>query len=208
MDDTGTGSLVLFRTNSEFGPISSVSQTDNYRFVVGLNGAIDDNWSWDLYYQYGRSDFSNRQINNLIPGNMSLAADAVVDPATGNTVCAAALSGIDPNCVPINLFGVGSPSQEAIDYVTGTSISDTQLKQQVVSASVSGDLFEGWAGPISSTFGAEYRKESLKREVDDLSERALFLITNAQPLEGDYNVKEIFGEVLVPILNEEQPDNP
>lgn len=202
MDDTGEGALVLFRTNSEFGPISSVSQTNNYRFVAGLNGDFDDNWSWDLYYQYGRTDFSNRQINNLIPGNMALAADAVLDPDSGNIVCAAALSGVDPNCVPINLFGVGSPSQEAIDYVTGTSISDTQLKQQVVAASINGDLFEGWAGPITTAFGAEYRKESLKREVDDLSEQALFLITNAQPLEGDYDVKEVFGEVLVPILDE------
>ncbi|WP_417624684.1 TonB-dependent receptor [Paremcibacter congregatus] len=203
MTDTGTGSLALFRTNSEFGPISSVSQTVNYRFVAGLKGDLNDNWSWDAYYQYGRSDFSNRQINNLLPGNMALAADAVIDPITGNPVCAAALSGVDPNCVPINLFGVGSPSQDAIDYVTGTSISDTILKQQVAAASVSGDLFEGWAGPISTSFGLEYRKESLKREVDDLSERALFLITNAQPLEGDYNVKEVFGEVLVPLLNEE-----
>lgn len=203
MDNTGTGSLVLFRSNSEFGPITSVSQTSNYRFVVGLDGDIDDNWSWDLYYQYGRSDFSNRQINNVIKGNMALAADAVLDPATGDIVCASALSGVDPNCMPINLFGVGSPSQAAIDYVTGTSISDTRLKQQVVAASISGDMFEGWAGPISTVFGLEYRKESLKREVDDLSERALFLITNAQPLEGEYNVKEVFGEVLVPLLDEE-----
>lgn len=203
MNNTGEGALVLFRTNSEFGPISSVSQTNNYRFVMGLNGDFDDNWSWDVYYQYGRTDFSNRQINNLIPGNMALASDAVIDPGTGDIVCAAALSGVDPNCVPINLFGVGSPSQAAIDYVTGTSISDTQLKQQVFAASINGDLFEGWAGPITTAFGVEYRKESLKREVDDLSEQALFLITNAQPLEGDYNVKEVFGEVLVPILDED-----
>ncbi|MFC3051613.1 TonB-dependent receptor [Kordiimonas pumila] len=202
MDDTGTDSLTLFRTNGEFGPITSVSQTNNYRFVTGLNGELESGWAWDVYYQYGRTNFSNRQINNLIPGNMALASDAVVDPATGDTVCAAALSGLDPNCVPINLFGSGSPSAEAIEYVTGTSISDTALKQQVVAASISGDLFEGWAGPVSTAFGVEYRKESLNREVDDLSEQAQFLITNAQPLSGSFNVKEVFGEVLIPLLDE------
>ncbi|WP_417451263.1 TonB-dependent receptor plug domain-containing protein [Kordiimonas sp.] len=201
MDATGTDSFSLYRIGHEFGPITSVSQTNNYRFVGGLNGTLASDWSWDVYYQYGRSDFSNNQTNNLISSKLSMASNAVVDPATGEVVCAAALSGVDTSCVPINLFGAGSPSQAAADYVTGTGMSQTALKQQVVAASISGDLFEGWAGPISTAFGVEYRKESLKREVDEVSEQAQFLITNAQPLEGSYNVKEAFGEVLVPLLD-------
>ncbi|WP_081611385.1 TonB-dependent receptor [Kordiimonas gwangyangensis] len=201
MDASGTDSISLYRTNSEFGAITSVSKTQNLRFVAGFDGEFSNGWTWDVYYQYGRVDFSNQQTNNMIPGNLSLAADVVTDPVTGEAVCASALSGQNPNCVPINLFGVGSPSAAAIDYVTGTSISDTKLRQDVVAATVNGDLFEGWTGPISTAFGVEYRKESLKREVDDVSEQAGFLITNAQPLEGEYNVKEGFGEVLVPLLN-------
>ncbi|WP_262689766.1 TonB-dependent receptor [Kordiimonas aestuarii] len=201
MDATGTSSFDLYRIGHEFGPITSVSQTNNYRFVGGLKGMLASDWSWDVYYQYGRSDFSNNQTNNLIPGKLSMAANAVVDPDTGDVVCAAALSGADSSCVPINLFGEGSPSPAAIGYVTGTGMSQTALKQQVVAASISGDLFEGWAGPVSTAFGVEYRKESLKREVDEVSEQAGFLITNAQPLEGSYNVKEAFGEVLVPLLD-------
>ena len=201
MDSSGTSSISLYRTNSEFGAITSVSKTQNLRFVTGFNGDFGNDWTWDVYYQYGRVDFSNLQLNNMIEGNLALAADVVTDPTTGEAVCASALSGQNPNCVPINLFGAGSPSQAAIDYVTGTSMSDTKLRQDVIAATVNGDLFEGWAGPISTAFGVEYRKESLKREVDDVSEQAGFLITNAQPLEGDYNVKEGFGEVLVPIFN-------
>ncbi|WP_417458970.1 TonB-dependent receptor [Kordiimonas sp.] len=201
MDASGVDTLSLYRTNAEFGPITSVSKTQNFRLVTGFDGAFSNDWTWDVYYQYGRVDFSNQQTNNLIPGNLSLAADVVTDPTTGAPICASALSGQNPNCVPINLFGSGSPSQAAIDYVTGTSISDTRLRQDVVAATVNGDVFEGWAGPVSTAFGVEYRKESLKREVDDLSEQAQFLITNAQPLEGSYDVKEAFGEVLVPLLN-------
>lgn len=198
MDAEGIASFDLYRTNDEFGAITSISSTDNYRFVLGFDGNFANDWTWDIYYQYGRSDFSNHQINNLIPGNLALAMDAVRDPVTNEIVCRSAA----PGCVPINMFGAGSPSAAAIDYVTGTSMSETRLKQQVVAASVSGDLLENWAGTIATTFGAEYRKESLDREVDDLSAQSAFLITNAQPLSGSYNVKEVFGEVLIPLLSE------
>lgn len=198
MDNEGIGAFPLFRTNDEFGPITSISKTENIRLVGGFDGTFENGWSWDIYYQYGQSDFSNRQKNNLIPGNLALAMDAVYDPVADKIVCRSAA----PGCVPINMFGAGSPSKEAIDFVTGISISDTTLRQQVVSGSVSGDLFDAWAGPISATFGAEYRKESLDREVDDLSEQARFLITNAQPLSGSYDVKEVFGEVLVPLMKD------
>jgi len=203
---TGTP-LVLFRTIEEVDPISSVSKSTNIRLVAGFNGQLDDKYDWEVYFQHGRTDFSNRQTNNMIVSNLDFALDAVVDPATGAPACAAALSGVAPNCVPINLFGAGSPSQAALDYVLGTSISDTKLTQQVVAANISGDIFDGWAGPIAATVGAEYRKEKLNREVDDLSEQAAFLITNAQPLEGDLDVKEVFGEVLVPIMNDDSLGN-
>lgn len=200
IDDTGTGSLALWRTTDDFNrPITSVSETNNLRFVGGFTGDFSNGWTWDVYYQYGKVDFQNTQENNLIPGNLQNAADAVLDPVSGEIVCASGA----PGCVPINLFGFGSPSEAAIDYVTGNSISNTTLTQQVVSASVNGDVFDGWAGPISAAFGAEYRAEDLDRQVDALSDNAAFLITNAQPLQGNIEVADVFGEVLVPLLDDD-----
>ncbi|MEE8338857.1 MAG: TonB-dependent receptor, partial [Xanthomonadales bacterium] len=99
------------------------------------------------------------------------------------------------------------PSQAAIDYITATGMALTKLKQQVVSASIGGEIFEGWAGPVAATFGAEYRDESLDRTVDDNNDNFRFLITNAQPLTGDIDVKELFTEVLVPLISGNQELN-
>ncbi len=209
MNNTGVPFLVLFRTFEEFPPITSVNENQNKRIVLGLDGKIDDNWWWEAYYQYGKAEFSNDQANNLLPANLALAANAVLDPLTGETVCAANAGGASgaPGCVPINLFGKGSPSQAAIDYITATGMAFTKLKQQVVSASIGGEIFEGWAGPVAATFGAEYRDESLDRTVDDNNDNFRFLITNAQPLSGDFNVKELFTEVLVPLISGSQELN-
>ncbi len=209
MDVTGVPFLVLFRTFEEFPPISSVNENENKRVVIGLDGEFGNNWWWETYYQYGRAKFSNDQANNLLTANLANAANAVVDPVSGEIVCAANAGGAGgaPGCVPINLFGKGSPSQAAIDYITATGMALTTLKQQVVSATIGGDIFEGWAGPISAAFGAEFRDESLDRTVDDNNDNFRFLITNAQPLSGDIDIKELFTEVLVPLISGKQELN-
>lgn len=209
MDVTGVPFLVLFRTFEEFPPISSVNENENQRVVVGLDGEFGNNWWWETYYQYGRAEFSNDQANNLLTANLANAADAVVDPVSGEIVCAANAGGANgaPGCVPVNLFGKGSPSQAAIDYFTATGMAFTTLKQQVASATIGGEIFEGWAGPISAAFGAEFRDESLDRTVDDNNDNFRFLITNAQPLSGDIDVKELFTEFLIPLISGDQDLN-
>ncbi|MBL4836054.1 MAG: TonB-dependent receptor [Kordiimonadaceae bacterium] len=197
LDDNGLAGFGLYRTNPDIGTIATDAKSKNVRIVTGLNGEMSSDWTWDLYFQYGRSDFSNQQPHNIIKANLAEAVDAIIDPVSGSIVCRSG----NPDCTPISLFGSGSPSQAAIDYVSGTGMSDTVLKQHVVAATFSGDLMEGWAGPISTAFGAEYRKESLNRTVDDISDNFGYLITNAQPLAGQFDVKEAFAEVLIPLIS-------
>ena len=206
MDDSGVPFLVLFRTFEEFPPITSVNENENTRVVLGLNGDFGESWWWETYYQYGKAEFSNDQTHNLLPANLANAANAVVDPMSGEIICAANAGGANgaPGCVPVNLFGMGSPSQAAIDYFTATGMAFTKLKQQVVSASIGGEIFDGWAGPISAAFGAEYRDETLDRTVDENNDNFNFLITNAQPLEGDIDVTELFTEFNIPLLSGDQ----
>ncbi len=199
-------SFALFRTFEEFDPITSASLTENMRFVGGLKGEFGSNWSWEVSGQYGQTDFSNKQYNNLLVGNLLRAADAV--EVGGNIVCrvnadADPLNN-DSSCVPINLFGKGSPSAGAIDYITDTGISKTRIKQTVFSGQIGGELFEGWAGPILATVGGEYRKQTLNRTVNAPNDNEEFRIVNAQPLKGKYDVTEGFVEVAVPLLAGEQ----
>src|SRR5690606_27355609 len=133
------------------------------------------------------------------------AIDAV-DAGGGNIVCRVNADGVatndDPGCRPFNLFGSGSPSAEAIDYVAGTSEFDMVTKQQVVAASLSGDLFELWAGPVGAAFGAEYRKEEIDAVADPISEANGWHSSNRKAITGEYDVKEVFGELVIPVIRD------
>ncbi|HEX7116051.1 MAG TPA: TonB-dependent receptor [Steroidobacter sp.] len=196
------GGLPLFRTFEEVPPITSVSKNENMRFVAGLNGEFGASFKWTVSGQWGRTRFSNDQPYNLLVGNLVLAADAVVDPDSGEIVCRANLGGANgaPGCVPINLFGRGSPSPEALDYIFETGRSDTEIEQTVFAADVSGELFEAWAGPVLSSFGVEYREEKLDRRVNEPNANEEFLIVNAQPLNGKFDVTEAFAEFALPLF--------
>jgi hypothetical protein len=111
---------------------------DTYRVTTGLSGEFGNDLSWDVYYQYGRTDrvqHGRQQPRRRRPGQpvtnpatiarsnalFFFAADAVVDPATGQPTCRALLSA-DPllraaaaGCVPINLFGIGNVTQAGED---------------------------------------------------------------------------------------------
>jgi outer membrane receptor protein involved in Fe transport len=196
----------LFRTFEELPPITSESKNDNVRLVAGLKGSFAGSFKWNASGQFGRTKFSNVQPSNLLVGNLVLAADAVRDPISGNIVCRANLGGANgaPGCSPINLFGKGSPSAAALDYITDRGTSDTEIKQTVFMADVGGELFDAWAGPLLGTFGVEWRKEQLDRVVNAPNENEEFLIVNAQPLKGDFTAKEGFAEFALPLLKTDQ----
>ncbi|HEY0963008.1 MAG TPA: TonB-dependent receptor [Pseudomonadales bacterium] len=188
--------LGLFRT-SEGSP-------EIHRYVAGLEGDIGNGWTWDTYVQYGDSSFQQRRGGNIHVTRFQNAVDAVFD-ANGQIACRVNIDAVatnnDPNCAPFNLFGAGSPSAAAMAYVTGTSSLDMDIEQTVAAFNVGGDLFEGWAGPISSAFGVEYREESLSAVADPDSELNLWSTSNRKGIDGSYDVREFYAEVGVPLVN-------
>jgi iron complex outermembrane recepter protein len=198
----GEPTFALGRYSSDFGFIEADRANKTTRAVVGLDGKFGQGWSWNAYYQNGRTKYEAFLNGNLRPDLLALAADAVADPLTGNPVCASTL--VDPanGCVPINLFGQGSPSAAAIDYVTDRQELRSTIKQQVAAVSIQGEPFETWAGAVAIATGIEYRKESLDARSDAVSAADGFLIGNPKPLQGEYNVREGFFETVVPLLSD------
>ncbi|MEO6339699.1 MAG: TonB-dependent receptor [Caulobacteraceae bacterium] len=94
------------------------SGTAGFKWEITRPGWFNG-WNVDGYAQYGTADNKGYQEGVLLD-RISAAVDAVVDPATGKTVCRAALQnpGKWGSCVPINLFGRGAASDAAIAYVT------------------------------------------------------------------------------------------
>jgi outer membrane receptor protein involved in Fe transport len=68
------------------------------------------------------------------------------------------------DCVPLNVFGTGNFSQEAVDYVTSDKKGLRDLDQHFAEALLTGELYEGWgAGPIGFAGGLTFRKESFNQ---------------------------------------------
>jgi iron complex outermembrane receptor protein len=174
------------------------------RGVVGAEGKLIGDWKWEGYYQYGRNHFEQERIGNVNVTNFRRAIDAVA--TSGGVACRvnadASSANDDPACRPFNLFGDGSPSAESIRYATGTSSFRMITKQQVAALSANGDLFSTWAGPIGAATGIEYRKEEIDAVADPISEANGWQTSNRKAIRGDYNVKEVFGELVVPLARD------
>ena len=180
------------------------SNNHNVRAVVGLDGVLGlGTWKWDAYYQYGRNEVTEqRSGGNRIMANYRAATDVVTNPANGQPICRTTLTNPTNGCVPFNIFGLGSPSSSAIAYVTGVGTMNNVQTQHVVAVNFRGDLFKLPAGAISAAVGAEYRKESTNQVVDPISAAGGFEFTNLAALSGSYNVKELYGELIVPVLKD------
>ncbi|WP_294173056.1 TonB-dependent receptor [uncultured Sphingomonas sp.] len=182
----------------EFGNRRSETTRDFYRFVTGFEGDLfSDRFRWDATYNFGRTienQSGNGQINTV---NFRNAFSAI--PGTDGPVCA------DPQaraqgCVPVNIFGQGTISQAALDYLEAEQTFQTRITQQVLQANLSGSLFELPAGPLGIAVGGEYRKESSSENNDALTNQGLNAGNALPDTSGSFNVKEAYGEVNVPIL--------
>lgn len=174
-----------------------------YRVVLGAEGNLPGDWRWDTYVQYGKNRFEQFRIGNLHMPRFRRAIDAVFGP-TGQIECRVNIdadpTNDDPSCVPFNLFGSGSPSAEAVAYVTGTGWLKMDTTQSVAAFNLKGDLFQTWAGPVAAATGFEYRKEEIDAFVDEDSLLNNWQTANRKPIVGEYDVKEVYAEVVVPLL--------
>jgi len=148
-------------------------------FTAGFKSEIQsgllEGFSMDGYVQSGATDLRIRMKDYPRVDRIFIAMDAVRAP-DGSIQCRAAL--YDPatygNCIPLNLFGQGRASKEAIDYalgrddLTNIKVQAADLEQDLAELTFSGEVFEGWgAGPISTAFGVAYREDRISQRIRD-----------------------------------------
>lgn len=214
--------FTMGRMNFDIGPSVADARNRTSDLIAGLDAELGGGWSLSAYYEHGRNQQTIRTENNLILENFYAAADAVYDPASGAITCRVSLThpGLYPGCTPINLFGEGSPSQAAKDYVTGASQYTAVLTQDVASFTLRGEPLSTQAGPVALAFGGEYRREAAEQSSDARSQQSNaatgirgfpiaysysvggYQLTNVQPVSGSYEVKEAFVEAQVPLVRD------
>jgi len=190
----------------DFGYQYSTVLNETWRGVGGFNGKVGD-WSVNGAIIYGKNNYVQHLKHDRIQANFRYAADVVNGP--NGPTCRALVPGSSTynptaaaGCIPLNIFGDGSASQDAINYVTGTLFSKTEYEQTAANINVQGEPFSTWAGPVSVAVGGEYRHEKQATTVDPIAEVAGYESTNARSLRGTFNVKEVYLETVIPLLRD------
>ncbi len=200
MATAGVTSFSLGKIFLDWGPAEGVNDRHQVRIVTGLEGKLGGSWAWDAYYQHGETHFTTGDYtNNPITANFNAAIDAVIGPS-GQVACRSTLTTPTNGCVPFNVFGSGRLTAATAAYMFGQSVQYTTIKQDVAAASIHGEPFSLWAGPVSIATGAEYRKEQYAATTDALSPSTPFFLGNYKPSRGSFDVKEGFLEVVAPLL--------
>ncbi len=161
-----------------------ISNTDSLRGIVGLEGKLGDQWSWEsaIDYSEGVQDFANA---NLI---RTAARIAAVD------------SGV------IELFNYTQPAG-ATDSLFGEAQGKFTSKLQSWDLKFVGtDILHAPGGGVNAAVGIETRRETLKATSDIDSQSATFAYdqgTTIDPFDQGRHISSIFAEVNVPLFGSE-----
>jgi len=141
-------------------------------------------------------------------------------------------AGANSPCVPLNIWaGESGVTQEAMDFIIAPDPQEDNIDQFVLAAILTGDTSEFLTlpyGAIDFAVGAEYRKERSRATFSDLrlgvlpagspnagqnisdvsTNSSLFFrpnldFSNSTFGEANFDVKEVFGEISVPLIEGE-----
>ncbi|WP_413673312.1 TonB-dependent receptor domain-containing protein [Massilia cellulosiltytica] len=195
------------------------------RFVVGADGTFKlfgKDWSYDAYAEHGENTTNINVHDITLNTRYNNAIDAVRD-ASGKIVCRNAVAAAN-GCVPLNIIGNNPVDPAAWGYIAPGAgpIQRTTQSQDVASANFNGEIWEGWAGPLSMATGAEWRREKYDVHGDPYGAGVSpdSIGGAAYPLDptlnstvgnnwyagnyhngaGSYNVREAYVELNLPVL--------
>ncbi|OJU22463.1 MULTISPECIES: TonB-dependent receptor [unclassified Sphingomonas] len=162
---------------------------DVYQITAGADGKLGlGDVAWSAYATLGRTLYTAHEINYpsiSAVQNLLNAADG------GNELCS---GGFNP-------FGPQPISDACRAYIARNAESTTSLRQFVVEGTLTGSLFALPAGKVRFAAGADYRRTSYAFTPDAViasGDLANFLPTSSSG--GHDAVKEIYGELLIPVL--------
>jgi iron complex outermembrane recepter protein len=191
----------MTRSYGEFGDTVLDTDRNNLQVMAGLRGDLSKNTRWDAYAQFGDNDERTVITGDGLVSRLQQAANATVD-ASGKPVCVDQSNG----CAPINLFGAGGISKEALAFITTPFEQNRYRSQAIVGASIATNTAGSFAlpgGPIDMVFGFEYRRERGALEFETALQTGLSLNQGARAnFGGVFNTKEAFTEVRLPLVKD------
>lgn len=182
-------SLIVQRRFTELGPRQTKIKRQTIRSMLGLQGMLAPEWSYDLYYQFGRS-----QVREVRSGLLDLTNyQAAVDPELCSQIDA---------CSVINPFGSNVMSPEQIDFLTASeAVRRLYADQHILSSAFAGPIDLFTEEPSRVSFGVEYRFESLEDKPDQaLGHRPVAGALRYPGSSGSFSVFDAYADITLPLL--------
>ncbi|SEL12925.1 TonB-dependent Receptor Plug Domain [Colwellia chukchiensis] len=181
----------------------NAQDVETVRLGIGLDGEINDDWSWDSYLSWAENKGEFTSHNQMHLDKLALALRAC-----NTTGISADVSDLAADCVPVNLFN--PLTAQMVDYINFTGHDKNKASQIDFTLNASGFLMELPAGDLAMAMGIEYRKEKGQDTPDSIigsSPRInSYRTTSSSPrlgTTGEYDLKEAYVEFNVPLLDGE-----
>ena len=183
------------KRNVEGGARASDLEHSAFRMVTGVEGIINDTWSYDVSFLKGVTASNTAYLNDFFGPRIAQAIGAEgADACTGT-------------CIPYAVFTYNGVTAAAADNLKGTAILKGITSLTVLNAFVTGETgftVPTHSMPVAAVLGVEHRQEKFERTADEVFAQGLLLGQGGPTpsIVGGYTVKEMFGELSVPLLED------
>lgn len=193
--DAGDNFILLGRRPLEAGPRIFHQDVDTIYLAGGARGEFnlgDRPYYWDINFVD-----TETEAQQTTRGSFNIARIAqALGPLDQ---CAGAANG----CVPLDLFsGAGGITDEMLGFIGFFGVDTSKQNMTSISGNITGDLFDLPAGPVGFAGGYEYRDLSGRFQPDSVIVAGESNGVPALPTSGSYDVDELYGEVVIPLLSE------
>ena len=200
----------LYQVPQYFGALEATNTSNVWQMLVGLNGKVGiSDWTWESYYATGTTktdaeipmpSLQRYQLLAAAPnfGANALGTAAIIGPASpgGRGYSLSCTSGLP-------VFNEFTPSADCMKSMEIRGKQLTMVDQDVFEANMQGRGFDLPAGEARFALGVAYRKNSFRFDpsypVEAVLDNPIGLFAS-NATKGSTNVKEIYGELLAPVL--------
>lgn len=200
-------------STDQFGWRKTDNFTTTFQVMAGFEGTIPGtDFSWDITASHGETVAKSNQSGFLsgqrwrsvisAPNygyNSQFFANNALPGARFNGGSASCASGVNP-------FSTQEWSADCLAAVTAELQNENRLQQDIVEANLQGGLFQLPYGQLRFALGAAYRKNSIDYTPDSSTTEGSSFYDTINGIfpqghtKGETSVKELYGEMLIPLL--------
>jgi iron complex outermembrane recepter protein len=193
-------------------PRGTFNNLTNYQLTAGAKGDLaSSDWTWDAYFTAGEARTQTEYVGYISALNYAAILTA---PNYGRGYSASSLgvsnktlrctSGLNPFQQAAGTLQV---TQDCINAISTNQTDRQRMAQYESQLNIQGGLFDLPAGEVRSAWGLSWRKNNYNFTPDSLRESDYIADTSAGQfgvgyVDGSVSVKEIYGELLIPLLKD------